>query len=80
MSLDVTPDLAKLFDVPNLDDLTTDYRPMRQAAAVLRLLANYADVKADAMGFRKAGDIADAIVLEKGLERRYAELPAWAKW
>jgi len=68
------------FEAINLDDATTDPKELDAFGQVLRSLAEYADRKAGAMRCRKAGNVEEALRLEASCERRYAALPAWAKW
>jgi hypothetical protein len=47
---------------------------------VADLLARYARIKADAMTFRAAGDIKEALMRERVLELIYNRLPEYARW
>ncbi len=73
------PELAG-FDVPNLDDLSTD--PMDYAAIerTLDKLALYCEHKRRAMQLRAAGDIPAAVAYERLQQRTYDRLPKWARW
>ncbi len=73
------PELAG-FDVPNLDDLSTD--PMDYAAMerTLDKLALYCEHKRRAMQLRAGGDIPAAVAYERLQQRTYDRLPKWARW
>lgn len=68
------------FDVPNLDDLTTDPDELDAMADTLSRLAAYAWHKAEAMRARLAGNIEDATDAERKMTSNYRRLPEWAQW
>jgi shikimate 5-dehydrogenase len=68
------------FDVPNLDDASTEFGDYDNLADTLKLLAQYAKNKGDAMYARGAGGITRALDLEAKNERIYRQLPKWARW
>lgn len=68
------------FEVPNLDDASVDPADLDNIATVLRLLADYAEIKANAMRYRLEGDILTAVRLERSCQRLYGKLPEWARW
>jgi hypothetical protein len=70
----------KLFDVPNLDKLSTDPEDYDRAALVLRVLSHYAEQKASALRRRTAGAPSKALAAEKVMELLYNDLPDWARW
>lgn len=70
----------KLFDVPNLDDLSIDPQDLRDAQDVLALAYEYAEQKASAMELRMEGDVATASLFEQRAEEIYFKLPKRARW
>jgi hypothetical protein len=68
------------FEAINLDDVTSDPKDLDALAKGLKLLSEYAERKAGAMRCRKAGNVEEALRLEASCDRRYAALPAWARW
>jgi hypothetical protein len=69
-----------LFDAPNLDGLSIDPADLDRAADVFRLLASYAQAKAQAMRLRLAGDVNQAVAMERYCDAEYKRLPEWARW
>jgi hypothetical protein len=57
-----------------------DPRGLREAARAFRLLADYAEAKAQAIAYRMAGQDGKATRLEAQCERIYQQLPADARW
>lgn len=68
------------FDVPNLDDMTTDPGELLELAGTLRLLSAYANYKARAMAYRLEGRIEEALTWERECDSLYKQLPEWARW
>jgi hypothetical protein len=69
-----------LFEVPNLDCLSADPGDLLHAAAVLSLLAAYAEHTGRAMELRAAGDVDAALSFERCAQASYRRLPQWARW
>jgi hypothetical protein len=69
-----------LFEVPNLDAISTEPRDYEELEIVFSILSSYCDFKKIAMEQRAAGNVNGAIELEKRLEEFYDQLPIWAKW
>lgn len=71
---------TKLFDVPNLDDMSVDASDYETASEVFRKLSAYVDLKAQAIKYRKQGITLAARNIEVECEHIYESLPQWAKW
>lgn len=71
---------AALFEVPNLDNLTTDSDQYRLLARVFQLLSNYARNKAEAMEFREGGYVELARQHEEICQTEYERLPPGYRW
>jgi hypothetical protein len=69
-----------MFEVPNLDDLSTDAADYNEAFKVFALLAQYAALKHCAMLARQGGNVAGALENEKTTQTVYGALPEWARW
>lgn len=69
-----------LFEVPNLDNLTTDSDQYRLLARVFQLLSNYARNKAEAMEFREGGYVELARQHEEICQTEYERLPPGYRW
>lgn len=69
-----------MFDVPNLDGLSTDPKDLFEASNVLSRLACIAEYKGKAMELRAKGDIEAAESFERSADYQYKRLPEWAKW
>jgi hypothetical protein len=65
---------------PNLDGLSINPTDLDTSGDVFDRLAAYARNKANAMRYRLAGDIPNALKVEKTLEMLYKSLPEWARW
>jgi hypothetical protein len=70
----------KLFDVPNLDDMSVDPEDYREAARVLRALADYCERKGRAIQNRFKGNILSTGACDRECRMRYKDLPEWARW
>jgi hypothetical protein len=68
------------FDVPNLDDASTEYADYDRLTGVLKLLAEYSENKALAMYSRRVSADQQALALEARNDRIYQQLPEWARW
>lgn len=75
-----TPAPAPLFEVPNLDDLTTEPAALFEVAEILTTLSLYATFKAGAVAFRRDGQIGDALRNEAHCQRLYDSLPVGYRW
>lgn len=65
-------------DVPNLDAMTVE--ELHEAHEAFTALARYACVKASAMQWRAAGEVATAVFYEQQAEACYRRLPASYRW
>ncbi len=70
----------KLFEVPNLDDISIDPDDYRQLVVVFGILQEYANTKHQAMRYRTFRELMAALRLEAHLEVLYDQLPEWARW
>jgi hypothetical protein len=68
------------FDVPNLDDLSTDPRDYAAMERTLDKLSLYCEHKRRSMELRLQGDVDAALAYERLMERTYQRLPKWARW
>ena len=68
-----------MFEVPNLDAFSHDPADQKEAARVLRILADYCDNRAVSIEARLEGRIDIALKNEAVNEHRYRSLPAWAR-
>lgn len=72
---------------PNLDDYSVDPSDLQSVSVelgcvsgTLHDLSVYALLKSRAMRYRLAGDVGQALTIEKDMETIYSQLPPWAKW
>jgi hypothetical protein len=77
----------KISEIPNLDDHSIDPNDYDKliveflvAGQCLLRLSNYAQIKAESIKERKAGNIEKAFLLSRNMENTYNELPDWARW
>lgn len=68
------------FDVPNLDDSSTDANDYRELNTVLLLLAQYCRYKSESISYRNDGCMNAAKNSEYFMDKTYKQLPDWAKW
>ncbi len=69
-----------MFELPNLDTLSTDSNDYRIAARIFRILGEYCENRSYSMEARRAGRIDEAVRNEEFNKRRYLSLPKWARW
>ncbi len=69
-----------MFELPNLDELSTESNDYRVLARVFRVLGEYCENKSYSMEARRAGRIDEAVRNEEFNHRRYQSLPEWARW
>jgi hypothetical protein len=68
------------FEIPNLDDCTTEPQALTVLSDTLSALSMYASYRASAMRFRLQGEPGKALIVEHKMQRLYSELPKWARW
>lgn len=69
-----------MFEVPNLDGLSTEIADYARAAMVFGLLRDYCLNKQIAMSYRQAGRVDVAKEYEVECDRLHNLLPNWARW
>lgn len=70
----------KLFDVPNLDNLSNDRRDYDELSKLFHKLAQWSHLKSQSLRKRMAGLNTEAKYAESGMEDIYKSLPNWARW
>lgn len=67
-----------MFDVQNLDTMTTD--ELDKLSLAFHVLSEYADRKSCAIKSRKEGYVDEALTYESKCKYYYRHLPKWAQW